>query len=200
MSDLQLQWNLGRTVDRGLNVAVDLVGIAHHDNVQLIALMACESFGVTLPICRQTRSLLENDFKGEAEPVALQYIKALIIPSGGQTLKRLTSNIAGLNFLALAASLVSVTTTIDSANAIHKMIEESASDKLLVPPEYHVRFLLEILEPRLNRVGFLDRCFTTEHWLRSVIQNYDGNGNEIPSSKGVGSVVSRAPDYPDYAS
>ena len=190
MAGLQMQWNLDRTVASGINVAVDLVRVAHSDNIQLIALMACESFGTTLPICRQTRSLIEDECKSEAEPTVLRYLKALIVPSGGQTLHRLASSMAGLNFLALSASLVSVISTVDSANAIHKMIEESAGDKLLVPPEYHIRSILDVLEPRLNRVGFLDQCYATEHWLRSVIDNYAGDDNEIPSTNGIGSIVS----------
>ena len=190
MTGFQLQWNLDRTVDRSIGVAVDLIRVAHSDNVQLIALMACESFGATLPICRQTRSLIENDCKSEAEPTVLRLIKAIIVTSGGQTLYRLASNLAGLNFLALAASLVSVTSNADSAAAIHRMIEETAADKLLVPPEYHVRSILDVLEPRLNRSGFSDRCYTTEVWLRSVMDNYAGDGNEIPSTTGIGSIVS----------
>ena len=190
MAGLQLQWNLDRTIDRGIDVAVDLIRVAHSDNVQLIALMACESFGATLPICRQTQSLIGDEYKIGTEPTVLQYIKALIVPAGGQTLRRLTSTMAGLNFLALATSLISVTSTADSASAIHRMIEESAGDKLLVPPEYHVRSILDVLEPRLNRIGFLDRCYATERWLRSVIDNHAGDSNEIPSETGVGSIVS----------
>ena len=189
MADVQLQWNLDRTVASGINVAVDLVRVAHSDNVQLIALMACESFGATLPICRQTRSLIEDECKSEAKPTLLRYIKAMIVPSGGQTLHRLASNLAGLNFLALAASIVSVTSIADSTTAIYQMIVESASDKLITPPEYHVRSILDILEPRLNRIGFLDRCYATERWLRSMVANYNGNGNELPSSAGIGSIV-----------
>ena len=190
MADISLQWNLDRTLDRNLSLAIDFVRIAHNDNVQPIALMACERFGATLPICRQTRSLVETECKKEEGNLVLESIKAMIIPAGGQVIERLTTNIAGLNFLALAASLISVATIVQSADALQRMIESSATDKLVVPPDHHVRSLLEVLEPRLNRVGFLDRCYTTERFLRDTLGNYGGNGNEIPTSSGIGSVVS----------
>ena len=77
--------------------------------------MACERFGATLPICRQTRSLVANERKEEQENLFLESIKAMIIPAGGQVVERLTTNIAGLNFVALATALVSVTTVVHSA-------------------------------------------------------------------------------------
>ena len=47
-----------------------------------------------------------------------------------------------------------------------------------------------MLEPRLNRIGFLDRRYATERFLRDVLPRYEGNGNQIPTSVGIGSVVS----------
>ena len=187
---LPLQWSLDRTVDRGLDVAIDFARIAHHDHVQPIALMACEKFGNTLPICRQTRALIENGSHRDKESLILKSIAALIIPAGGQALERLASNVAGLNFLALATALVSVMTVAHSASAIQKMVEDTASDKQLVPPELHVRHLLEVFEPRLNRIGFLDRCYATERFLRDILHGYQGNGNDVPTSLGIGAVVS----------
>ena len=80
--------------------------------------MACERFGATLPICRQIRALVENEFRGSEGSLALKSITALIIPAGGQALERLATNIAGLNFLALATALVSVMTVAHSATAV----------------------------------------------------------------------------------
>ena len=70
------------------------------------------------------------------------------------------------------------------------MIEDTASDKVLAPPELHVRHLLEVLEPRLNRIGFLDRCYKTERLLKDILNSYHGGGNEVPTSFGIGAVVS----------
>ncbi|KAI9858849.1 MAG: hypothetical protein M1824_004014 [Vezdaea acicularis] len=186
---LQLQWNLDRTVDRGINLALNFVKIAHHDNIQPIALMACERFGATLPICHQTRRLVEKECCLQIDNVIINSIKALVIQAGGNTLESLATNLAGLNFLALATSLVSVTTITESSDAIQKMLENSASERHLVPPEFHIRRILEVLEPRLNRIGFLDRCYATDCWLKDVVDDYKGNKYTIPSATGVGSIV-----------
>ncbi|KAI9893039.1 MAG: hypothetical protein M1814_000923 [Vezdaea aestivalis] len=185
---LQLQWNLDRTVDRGISLALDFIKIAHDDNVQPIALMACERFGATLPICQQTRRAIEKECCLQRENIVISSVKALIIPAGGIALEKLSTNMAGLNFLALATSLVSVTTIIDSSDTIQRMIEASAGDPNLVPPEYHIRRILEVLEPRLNRVGFLDRCYETEHWLKDLIDCGERRYT-IPSAIGISSIV-----------
>lgn len=187
---LQLQWNLDRSTDHALNVGLEFVRIAANDNVQPVALMACERFGITLPICRRTRSLLEKELKTKADLIPIRYMKALVVPSGGQIRERLCSNIAGLNFLALATSLLSVMTIERSAATIQRMIEQSAGDKTLIPPEFHVLGILEVIEPSLNRMGFLEKCFDWEHWLIETSPTLDRQStNQVPSLRSVECLV-----------
>ena len=187
---VQLQWNLDRTIHKSLNVALDFVRVAAQDNVQPIALMACEGFGNTLPICQVTRSVVEKKTRPKQEPILLRFAKISICKGGGETLERLFSNVAGLNFLALAAALVPIMMIDEAGIAIHKMLDKSAVDKTLVPPAYHVQAILELLEPQLNQIGFVETCYQWDHWLRNHITPYHDTQHRYPSSNSMGHLVS----------
>lgn len=48
---LMLTWTLDETTDNLLTVGKDLMRVATSDNVQPIALLACERFGLTITMC-----------------------------------------------------------------------------------------------------------------------------------------------------
>ena len=187
---VQLQWNLDRLVHASLTVALDFVRIASQDNVQPIALMACEGFGNTLPICRATRLLVEEKTRPKQEPILLRFAKIAVCKGGGETLERLFGSVAGLNFLALTAALIPVMTINEAAIAIQNMLLESATDQALVPPTYQVQAILELLEPQLNQVGFVDSCYQWDHWLRDHVILYHDSQNRYPSSHGMSRLMS----------
>ena len=194
-SDLQLQWNLDRTVHQSLDIALEFVAIATRDNVQPIALAACEHFGITLPICRATRLAVERDTKPRKEPIILRFASAVIKKAGGEALKRLSSNVAGLDFLALAAALKPAIAGPEAGAAIQMMLDNSASDKSLVPPEHHIEDILKLLEPQLQSLGFLDRCYGWHHWLRRQAPFYDEEDLGYPSPRGMELIVSSLRKY-----
>jgi hypothetical protein len=111
MSDhaIQVQWDLTSSVGTFFQIGLKYLEIASSDNVQPLALIACEQFGVTLPICRATRKVIEKEAHSKKDPVFLSFAKAMIKQGGGESINQLASNVAGLNFLALAAALVSST-------------------------------------------------------------------------------------------
>ena len=187
---LQPQWNLDRTVSKSLDVALEFVRIATRDNVQVIALMACERFGVTLPICRATRSAVEKKTKLKQEPLLLRFAKAMISKAGGETLEKLSSNVAGLNFLALAAAIVPTMTLEESGAAIQQMLDTSAIDKTLVPPEHHVQAILEVLGPQLHQIGFIDKVCEWDLWLNNHVRPFYDTGTKYPSPACMNKVVS----------
>lgn len=187
---LQPQWNVDRTVNNALQVAREFVTIATQDNVQPLALLACERFGITLPICPATRSFVAQKTKPRQEPVMLQFAKAMIKNAGGESLTRLSSNVAGLNFLALAAAIAPLMSSAEAAITIQRMLDSSASDKSLVPPEHHVEAILDCLGSQLALFGFLDKCYEWDHWLRQTVKVYSITDHRYPSPHGMEQVVS----------
>ena len=187
---LQLQWSLDRTVHNSLVVARDFVNIATQDSVQPIALLACEHFGVTLPICSTTRSAVAEKTRPRQEPILLRFAKAVIKKAGGETLKRLSSNVAGLNFLALAAAISPAMTSAEAGLVIQRMLDKAAFDKSLVPPEHHVEAILALLEPQLNHIGFLDKFYDWDHWLRRHVAVYYDSDHQYPSPGSMEQIVS----------
>ena len=143
---LALQWSLDETADRFLRVGRDLIRAATTDNVQPLALMACEKFGATLAICPTTRLKIETLIRSQTSSVAVKFLKATVGFANGGTIMELSKSLAGLNFLVLAAALVSGMSTFNAATAIQMMISDSASDKTLVPTTYHLKDLLDGLE------------------------------------------------------
>ncbi|KAL9108962.1 MAG: hypothetical protein Q9227_006358 [Pyrenula ochraceoflavens] len=167
MSDnaVQIQWDLESTVDSTLKIALNFLKIATSDNVQPFALLACEKFGNTLPICRATRKRIEQEIGARRDPIFLSITKAMIKQAGGETFEQLSSNVAGLNFLSLAAALMASSDLHEASSTIQQLIDRSARNKKLVPSEFHVYHILEVLEPRLSRLGFLEMCYTWDRWL-----------------------------------
>ena len=186
---VQLQWNLDRTAHKGLNVALDFVRIATQDNVQPIALMACERFGNTLPICRATRSLVETKTRPAQEPILLRFARIAVRKGGGETLERFSGSVAGLNFIVLVAALVPIMPLEEAADAIQRMLDKSAYDKILVPPAYQVQTILELLDPSLSQIGYIDKCYEWDHWLRSNVTSYHDTTHRYPSFNGMGQIV-----------
>ena len=193
---LALQWTLDQTVDHLITLGRDVIQAATRDNVQPTALLACERFGATLAICPATRSKVEQLLKSQTGSTALGFIKAQIgYPKGGSA-EQLSRSLAGVNFLALAAALISSTDTFEAATALEMMITETATDKTLVPTVYHLKDLLNVLEPRLNRICFMDEVLNWKEWWtcdnRTVgreRRRIQFDGEALPSADGLKNIV-----------
>ena len=198
---LALQWSLDETSDHFLRVGRDVVRAATTDNVQALALLACERFGATLAICPVTRLRIEKHIRSQTSSTTIKFLKATVGFSNGGSILELSKSVAGVNFLALAATLVSVTDTFQAATAIEMMILDSAADKTLVPTVYHLKDLLDVLEPRLNRVGFLtDVLAWKDWWSRQGDSSYEiqgrmrEEGSQLPSAQSIMHIVAALRD------
>ena len=166
---LNPQWALNETADHFLKIGKDLIRVATSDSVQPIALLACEKFGATIAICPQTRNKIERLIKSQNSNVLVGFLKAKVGFSNDGSIVHLSRSLAGVNFLALASALVSTTDTHEAGMALENMIMASATDKTLAPTAFHLKGLLDVLEPRLNGAGFLnDVLWWKEWWMRSV--------------------------------
>ncbi len=159
-------WDLTKTASGALELGKEAMIAATRDNVQPLTLFACESFGATLAICPETRLKVQHALAEVADPVYLKFLKAQIGFERGSSVDILSRSMDGVRFLALATALVSSMDLFHASNVLETMIEASAADKTLLPTSFHLKLLLQIIEPRVNRVGFTNDVFGWMTFLR----------------------------------
>ena len=193
---LTRQWKLDQTVDHFVKISPSVLLTAKADNIQPLALVACEKFGATLAICQVTRLKIEQLLRSQRGYVVVNFLKSKVGYPEGDSADQLSTSLAGINFLALAAALVSVTDTFSAGNALENMITTSAVDKTLVPTAYQLKDVLNVLEPRLNRAGFINEVLARKTWwmnngrLSEAEQMYLRQyGEAFPSSEGLEKIV-----------
>lgn len=131
MANLQMQWDLTRTGDSTVSFARGFIRASTSDNVQPLALLACEKFGATLAICPDTRRNVEyHILKAQSRPATIvSFLGATIGYSTDDCGTYLAQSLAGIQFLALAATLVPGLIVFEGGQVLAKMLEASASDK-----------------------------------------------------------------------
>ena len=149
-------WSLDHTASSTLSIAKDVIRAATTDNVQALALVACEKFGATLAMCPETNKKIEDLIRKVSGPKLVKFMSAQIGYSANDCATQLSQSLAGVQFLGLAAALVSSVGNFQGANALSVLLMASASDKTLVPTVRQLKDLLEALEHRVNRSGFTD--------------------------------------------
>jgi hypothetical protein len=152
---LALQWSLQETANSALSVARGVMSAATSDNIQALALLACERFGATLAMCPETCDKTERLIVKAPMPVRV-FIGAYIGYSAGDSAAQLVKSKAGVQFLALAAALVTTTGPFQGGLALEVMLENSATDKTLLPTSRQLKDLLAVLEHRLVASRFAD--------------------------------------------
>lgn len=159
MSAPQLQWDLSRSVDSTFAVTQGIIRAATTDNVQILALLACERFGATLAMCQDTCRKIEFEVIKVQTPSkrVLKFLGATVGYSRDDCTSQLIRSQAGVQFIGLAAALISSVTAYEGATILFGMLKESACDKTLLPPVSHLRDLLTSLEHRCVRFGFADQ-------------------------------------------
>jgi hypothetical protein len=197
MSNLNLQWALNESSDRAVALIKDFIRAATTDDVQASAIIAGERFGNTIAISSVTRKKIESAINAQADVLAMKFLKAKIGYSSGGALHVLGRTMAGVNFLALAAALQGTTENFEAATALEMMIESSVPDKSEVLPTAHqLKSLLDVLEPKLLRTGFLEEILGWRNWWiknESISQasraNLLKNGTAFPSAQGLQHIV-----------
>ena len=189
-----VQWTLSHTADNFLKVGKDLIRAASDDNVQSLTLLACAQFGATLSICPDTRDKVQKLLREQNKPLFLRFMKAQVGYVKGDSVDILAKSLAGTNMLALSAALVSTCSNFEAASALEIMITQTAGDKTLVPTAHHLKDLLDILEPKLNRAGLLNDVLNWKDvWAGG--QGKDSSrfiqrGDAYPCSEGISTIVS----------
>ncbi|KAK7960446.1 hypothetical protein PG988_011660 [Apiospora saccharicola] len=194
-SDLQAQWDLSATSTDVLSVARGVLIAASSDNVQPLAIMSCERFGNTLAMGRPACDHVKSHLLPTPEHEVVKFIKAVVGYSKNDAASELGQTQAGMQFLALAASLLSTMSVFDSAERIWAMLRTSARDKVLLPRQSQIRDLLARLEPRFKLSCFIERAQEWQtrlrEWMRihNVVPPSLEDTSKFPSSDGLEKLV-----------
>lgn len=154
-SALSLQWALDATATDAISVGRGLLMAATGDNVSILALLACEKFGDTLPASSMSLQKVASVLVPRT-PAPIAFLRATVGFLDNDCAVRLGKSAAGVRFLAFAAALIPTAGIFQSAVTLDKMLRDSASDLTLVPPQQALRDLLKVLEPRAPFCGFFD--------------------------------------------
>ena len=184
MSALQLQWDLSQSVGSTLALTQGIIRAATTDNVQPLALLACERFGATLAICQATCRNIEFEVIKVQTPSkrVLKFLGATIGFSGDDSTSQLVRSQAGVQFIGLVAALVPSLSLYEAAAALAMMLKDSAFDGTFLPPVSHLRDLLGSLEHRCARLGFSDQVVG---WQRLLDKTSGKSAREYPALAGI---------------
>ena len=176
MSSILPQWSLDRTSNDLIGISTGFLKAATSDNVQALALLACESFGTVVAMspesCHKAYLLCNRSH----ESAVISFLKAQIGYRKGDCGWQLAQSDAGLRFLGLAACL-SIIGSWNAALVLHKLIYTTATDKKLVPTAQHLKQLMQAIENRLARSGFSDsalgwaKIFSNEMEISGDVEN-----------------------------
>lgn len=171
---LQAQWGLEKTADSAISISRGILQAATSDNVQPLAILACERFGNTLAMCPETCRKVEKTLLPTPPHAVLKFLQGTVGYSPNDCATYFgTSSQAGLQFLSFATALINTMNTVGSAKCIHHLLVKSASDKCLVPTLLQVEDLIESLEPRCRLSRFTDEILGWHILLRNLVRNHD---------------------------
>ena len=152
---VQVQWNLDYSAGSALSVALDVFRAASRNNVQPLAILACEKFGNTVAMCPDTCRKVEQAMK-TPESTPIGFIRATVGFPADDCGSQLSKSLAGVQFLGLATALVSSLGAFEAGNVLEILLKSTTSDRTLLPTARQLKELLASLEPRCNTCGFTD--------------------------------------------
>ncbi|TRX93148.1 hypothetical protein FHL15_006016 [Xylaria flabelliformis] len=190
---IQGQWSLNESSSSIYGITRGILQAATSDNVQPLAILACEQFGNTLAISQETRLKIERTVLPTPEPVSLQFLKIKVGFLKHDCAVQLGSNQAGLRFLALAAALVSSLPPFTCAQALASMLEATTTDKQYLPTTRQLTDLMSSLEGRCRLAGFADVVYGYRSVINGVsrpkgLSVYEGEPH-VPDSKGLTTLI-----------
>lgn len=153
-------------MDSSIKVARGILIAATSDDVQPLAILACERFGNTLAMSQMACDCIESKVLPTPAYAPIRFLHALVGYSRDDAATQLGRSQAGIQFLSLAAALISTMGIFRGSKSIWPMLKESARDKHLLPRPTQVQDLLAKLEARCNYAGFMDLALSWQSKLR----------------------------------
>ncbi|KUJ18829.1 uncharacterized protein LY89DRAFT_706460 [Mollisia scopiformis] len=197
MTSPQLQWELNRSLDSSLSVARGVIQASTSDNVQTLALLACERFGATLAICPETCRKVEAQIILLQTPTSavVSFLSAVIGYSKDDCASQLARSLAGVQFIALATVLLTIGSSYHGGEALAHMLRTSAADKTLLPPARQLKDLLASIEHKCVPLKFPDMV---SGWSKILLdfatttpedRTFWKTNHFVPNAEGIGGLV-----------
>ena len=98
---INFTWSVDTTANRVISVSTDVIRACTSDNVQPLALLACERFGAQLAMCMETRMKMESLAKRKHISLFFKHLSGAIGYLSGDTADYLASSDAGGMFKPL---------------------------------------------------------------------------------------------------
>ncbi|KAH7358072.1 hypothetical protein B0T11DRAFT_99457 [Plectosphaerella cucumerina] len=196
MSGVAAQWNLDTTSVNALGIGRGLLAASTSDNVQPIALLACESFGSTLAICPETIGKVERVIVPSPPPAVLKFIQAQVGFFKDDSASYFGRSAAGVRFLGLTAALVTISPLETGTRALDLMLRKNKTDLTLLPTPRQLYSLLHAIRGRCHRGDFASSLLGWHMMLRPII------GDLLPPKEGLTSedydalILTHAEDAP----
>lgn len=176
----QFQWSVDQTAGGAASIMKGLIQAASSDNVQPLALHACEQLGMTLPILNTTTRIKIEQLAGRKHNQPLSFVKAQVGFRAGDSADMLAKTDGGLSFLCLAAILVSWGQGIQAAELLQSLVRQHAKSEQPLPTLLQLNDVLRALKPKLADSGFTREVAGCYDWCssflnQSLFAKFDGS-------------------------
>ena len=92
---INTNWSIDTTTKSVITISTGILTAALSDNVQALAVLACEAYGATLPMCQEVCNKMETLAKRRHASHTMHRIGAVIGFVPGDVADQLASNAAG---------------------------------------------------------------------------------------------------------
>jgi hypothetical protein len=186
---LQAQWALNETTNGVLAVSRGLIQAATSDNVNLLALMTCESFGSLLPATPETRLKVEQLARRNHTSHVLNFISAQIGYLKGDSVELLSRSDGGIRFLCLMATFCTMP-HYEAGIQVDSLLEATQQRGQLRPTISQLQGLMKILESKLALADFAATVAGWETWYSCQLDHPEKDRFRL---EGRGLIPSRHP-------
>ncbi|KAI9840168.1 MAG: hypothetical protein M1837_001881 [Sclerophora amabilis] len=187
---IQPQWAINETVGGTISVARGVLEAATSDNISVLALMSCESFGATLPLCAETRVKVEQLARKDHTSHVLTFIKAQIGYKKGDSVDVLSRSDAGVRFLCLASTFCTMD-RYDAALRLDSLLQQTQRDTQFKPTIAQLQAVMAVLGNKLALSDFANSIAGWQIWCQRVIidEGYHTKVTSIPSRQSLQDLV-----------
>ena len=130
-----------------------LIQAATSDNVQPLALYACEQLGTILPLLNTATKIKIERLARRKQNQPLSFVKVQVGFRAGDSADMLAKTDSGLSFLCLAAILVSWGDGMEAAKLLQDLVRQYAKSEHPLPTLIQLHDMLRALKPKLADSG-----------------------------------------------
>ncbi|CAF9921144.1 hypothetical protein IMSHALPRED_005094 [Imshaugia aleurites] len=147
-----------------------LLQAATSDNVQPLALHACEELGTRLPVLNTATRIKIERLAARNQNQTLKFVKAQVGFCAGDSADMLGKTDSGLSFLCLAAVLVSWGQGMQAAKLLENLVRQHPKDEQPLPTLLQLNDVLRALKPKLADSGLTRDVVGCHDWCSSFLQ------------------------------